>query len=107
MTLVKQSKIAKDPRNLPYLFPSMPIAKYKKIADDFYKHSALKSLEDAARINHQLLIPAHCLHWQRKKKFTEQNVRVFGRSYYLIDYDDLTDLEITKYENTAQVLKRA
>lgn len=107
LTLVKTEKIKRDPRNLPYLYPSMPLTKYKKISEEYFKNKTLKAIEDAARINNQVLLPQHCLHWERKKKFADRNLKFFGRSYYLISYDDLTDLEIAKYENTVNTLKRA
>lgn len=106
MTLVSYDKIEKDPRNLAYLFPSMPVGKYKRATEEYYKNKSLKAIEDAARINNQLLIPGNCLHWERKKRFKDQNLVFFGRAYYLIDYDDLTDLEIAKYECIANVTER-
>ena len=102
--MVSSDKIEKDPRNLAFLFPSMPVGKYKRATEAYYINKSLKAIEDAARINNQLLIPGKCLHWERKKRFKDQSLIFFGRAYYLINYDDLTDMEIAKYEYMANAL---
>ena len=59
---------AKDPRNLAYLYPSMPLHAYKQRTDQYYKAITLAQVEQAARINGQILVPGICLNWSRKKK---------------------------------------
>lgn len=99
LSLVKDEKIQKDPRNLAYLFPSMPVGKYKVLTEQYYKAKTLRAIEEVASINNQLLIPARCLHWERKKKFKDQKINFFGKAYYLINVDDVTETELEKYKD--------
>lgn len=98
LSLVDQTKIEKDCRNLIYLYPNMSAFTYRKIADDYYRNKCLKALEIAAAINDNLVVPANCLHWQRKKRHADKKISLFGKSYYVLHPDDLTELELKKYE---------
>lgn len=97
--LVPANKIEKDPRNLPYLFPSMPLTRYAKIINQYINWKLLALAEDIARIEGKRVIPSQCLHWERKKKYEDKSIRIARRSFYLMDEDELTDLEWEKYRS--------
>lgn len=99
LSLVPRYKIEKDPRNLAYLFPSMPLAKFSKATDEYFHLKALLAVESIAKMVDHILVPAACFHWQRKKQLQHRNVRVIGRSYYVLMLDDLSDMEKAKYED--------
>lgn len=88
---------AKDPRNLAYLYPSMPLHAYKQRTDQYYKAITLAQVEQAARINGQILVPGICLNWSRKKKLADRQIILFRRAYYFIDADKMTATEKRKY----------
>lgn len=99
LSLVDESKIEKDARNMAYLNPSMSVITFKLRVDDYYKNICLKRIEQIAGMNNQLVIPTSCLHWTRKKKFKDRNIRIFNHSYYILSLDELTPQEIRSYED--------
>lgn len=98
-SIVPQSKIDKDPRNLAYFYPRMPVTKYAKMTNEYFYWRMVLVAEDVARLEGKLLIPAECLHWERKKKLSERMVNVFKKSFYLMTDDELTNKEREKYLN--------
>lgn len=98
LSIVDDKKINRDPRNMAYLNPSMSVITFKIRVDDYYKNICLKRIEDMARMNNQLVIPASCLNWSRKKKLQERNIRIFNKSYYILAIDELRPQELKNYE---------
>lgn len=96
-SLVDRDILKKYPGNLPYLFPSMSAYVYKERSEKYYRNVSLHNIEKVAAMSNMLVIPANCLHWQRKKKFGDRNIRLIGKSYYILHPDELTDLEYAKY----------
>lgn len=96
-SIVPSKKIAKDPQTLPYHFPSFPVVKYSKISSEYHFWKAVSLLEQAAHQNGKLLVPASCLHWERRKKFKTCLITVYKRSFYQLSYEELTEKEKTKY----------
>lgn len=97
MTIVPFSKIEKDPSTLPYHYPSIPVVKYSKLAVEYHYWKAVSILEQAARQNGKLLIPASCIHWKRKKQLQGVLLMVYKRTFYQMSYEELTETEKKKY----------
>lgn len=98
LSLVDYKAIEKDPRNLPYLYPSMTIYHYKQRTEKYYRNVSLKAFEEVAQLEGKIVVPASCLHWERKKRMADQKVTLLGKTYYVMYLDDMTDLEYKKYE---------
>lgn len=95
LSLVPESKLKYDPRKLPYLYPSMSAASYKKRTDEYYRLLTIKHLEEIAAMSEAVLLPSACVHHKRRNP--QKRIQVFGRTYYLVQRDDLTPLEEAKY----------
>lgn len=97
LSIVPAKKIQKDPRNFAYLYPSMPLYKYKDAVQDWYRLKCIKALEEVAAMQDKFVVPAECIHWHRKKRFGSKRVELFGRSYYILAEIEMTENEKTKY----------
>lgn len=97
LSIVPANKIRKDPRNFAHLYPSMPLYKYKKATEDWYRLKCVRALEEVASMQGLFVVPAICIHWARKKKLSDRHVDLFGRSYYLLSEKQLTKSERIKY----------
>jgi hypothetical protein len=104
-SIVPLDKIEKDPRNLAYFYPRMPVTKYAKMTNEYFFWRMVQVAEAVAKLEGKLLIPASCIHWERKKKLSERMVSVFKQSFYLMTAAELTKNEKKKYEglNTGEV----
>lgn len=96
LSLVADEKIEKDPRKIAFLYPKMPVGRYKKLVDEYYRNRTLRAAEQIAKKFGSILIPASCLHHRRRNP--DLRLMVLGRAYYCIQEDDLTDLEKIKYQ---------
>lgn len=96
LSLVSHDRIQKDPRKLAYLYPKMPVGRYKEQTDEYYRLMALKSAEDTAKASNALLVPSTCLH--RRRRDPQRRVMLFGRTYYVVPQDDLTEMDLEKYK---------
>lgn len=99
-SVVPEGFMKKDPRNLPYHFPSMPIVKYAKIMNRYNYYYALKAAEEVAHKNGYILLPTSCMHWQRRAHFTEmnRNIKVGNYSFFMMKIEELTKSEQQKLE---------
>lgn len=95
-SLINETVVAKDPTKLLYLYPSMPKIRYAKMVDSYYKAQAILAAEKAAKANNCLLVPARCIHYKRRDQ--SRRITIYGRSYYIMPIDDMTDLELAKYK---------
>lgn len=95
-SLVDQTKLDKDPRKLPYFYPRMPAIRYKQLSEDYYHALTLKAIEQAAKALNGYIVPAICVHHRRRHP--ERRISIFGRVYYAIPADDITELELAKYK---------
>lgn len=62
----------------------------------YYRAQAIAAAEKAAKANHCLLVPARCIHYKRRDQ--SKRIVLYGRSYYIMHKDDMTDLEWAKYK---------
>ena len=101
LSLVNANQLEKDPTKLLYLYPSMPKIRYAKQVDNYYRAQVIAAAEQAAKLNHCLLVPARCIHYKRRDQ--SKRMVLFGRSYYILRKDDMTELEIEKYKAVCEV----
>lgn len=95
-SLVDRSKISRDPRKLAYLYPSMPVRRYKELTEDYHRSMTLAAIEQVARMMHCVLMPASCIHHDRRRP--DRRMQLHGRTYYVVEIDDVTELEWAKYD---------
>lgn len=96
----------KDPRNLLYHFPSLPVVKYAKLMQTWAFIQALSVAEDLAHRQEYVLLPSFCMHWQRIQKHgTDRRVKIGRNSFYLMRLNELTKTEKYKLENHVQEVK--
>ena len=95
LSLIDNDVLNKNPKNLVYLYPSMPKIRLAEKMETYYRAQTIRAAEQAAFTISSLLVPASCIHYKRR----DQNKRVvlFGRSYYIVRRDQMTYLEMQKY----------
>lgn len=104
-SLVPSDFREKDPRNLPYHFPSIPVVKYAKLMQEFCYFAQLEAAENAAKKAGFILLPFNCMHWQRRKQFTEERKIKIGKySFFMMKVNELTDSERTKLDDYLEEL---
>jgi uncharacterized membrane protein len=86
----------KDPRNLLYHFPSMPIVKFAKITQKFYFFKQLEVAQDIVNRMGYILLPSVCMHWERVKQFTDRRIKIGRNSFFMMKPEELTDTENRK-----------
>ncbi|MMZ53484.1 hypothetical protein D1872_152730 [compost metagenome] len=96
-TIVPLNKVKHDPQELLYQFPSIPKIRYTKLSQEYYFWRQVQNAESIAAMFGRLLIPASCLHWQRKNLFSERRVQVGRNCYYVLDKGEMTKTEHAKY----------
>lgn len=100
ISLVDQRRLRKNPRNLPYLYPSIPAAKYKAIADKFHEQYALDVAEKIARMFGCHVVPAQCFHHSRKD--ASRRIMIYGHNYYIRRPSEMTKGEFLRYTQLAK-----
>jgi len=97
---------SKDPRNLLYHFPSLPVVKYAKLMQTWSFYQALGVAEDLAHRQGYVLLPSFCMHWQRVQKHgPDRRVKIGRNSFYLMRLKELTKTEKNKLENHIEEVK--
>jgi len=94
---VDNTKLEKDPRKLAFLFPSMPVARYKIQTEEYYKLLCLRTIEQVVQMQDAVLLPSSCVH--QKRRDPSRRISLFGRSYYVVPVNQLTATEAEKYQN--------
>lgn len=97
MGLVKSQDIARDPRQLAYLYPSMPLVRYIKISNKYHIKKAIKSVEDALSKLDYILLPANCVSHRRRN--ANRRIQIYGQTFYVRHRLELTGKEMIKYIN--------
>lgn len=95
LSLVDSNRLKKDPRRLAYLYPKMPVGRYKELTEDYHRSITIQTMEHISAMFDAVLLPASCVHHKRRRP--ERRILLYGRSYYVFDVEDLTDLERAKY----------
>lgn len=99
-SLVPNGYKNRDPRALLYNFPSLPKVKFAKLMNEFYKFQALEAVEDLVNKLGYILLPRNCMNWKRCRDYSaDRKVKVCGRTYFMMRFDELTKSEIEKLEN--------
>lgn len=96
LSLVANERILKDPRKLAFLYPKMPVGRYKEQTDEYYRLLTLKAAEEVAKASNGILLPSSCLH--RRRRDPARRVMIFGRTYYVVPEDDVSEMEKEKYK---------
>ncbi|MCM3593643.1 hypothetical protein M4D58_23765 [Brevibacillus borstelensis] len=97
----------RDPRQLLFHFPSIPVVRYAQMAADFYHDQMLRLAEELAHRQGFLLVPASCLGWRKKQDIAgERQVSVGKRSFYMLRRDELTSKEWDKLQEYLEELEQ-
>lgn len=107
MTIIPEGKLKHDPQRLLYHFPSIDKVKYTKLSQEYYYWHSVSIAEDMARKFGKLLIPARCLHWERKAKNADRRVQIGKTAFFIMGQDELTQIERNKYLFEVQQIKEA
>lgn len=86
----------KDPRQLLYHFPSLPVVKYAKLMQVYSFNTTVKVAEELANRQGYVLLPFKCIHWQRAQKFSERRLKIGKNTFYLMQLKELTGNEKSK-----------
>ena len=98
-SIVPKNFNKKDPRQLLYHYPSLPIVKYAKLMQTYSFNQALSVAEDLAHRQGYILLPFKCIHWQRAQKYgLERRVKIGKYSFYLMRLKEITKSEQSKLD---------
>jgi len=104
-SLVDAEKLRRDPRKLAYLYPKMPVIRYKQLTEEYHRGITLLTAEKIADMFGCVLIPSSCVHHSRRHP--DRRVMIYGRGYYVRETEDVTDLEWEKFRLFAQEMREA
>lgn len=99
-SLVPKDYKEKDPRTLPYLYPTtLNIVAYAKKMNEFSFYQALDVAEQLARLQGFILLPWSCIHWERAKKLGhDRKIKIGRKSYFLVKENEMTKTEKSKLQ---------
>lgn len=98
LSVVHHKYKEKDPRTLPYLFPdSLNIVSYAKNVQVYTLFNTLDVAENIAKRFNHILIPSKCMHWNRIKQYQDRKIRIGRRNFYLMQPEEMTELEKEKF----------
>ncbi|GBK66280.1 hypothetical protein PbDSM24746_62840 [Paenibacillus macerans] len=107
MTIIPEGKLKHDPQRLLYHFPSINKVKYTKLSQEFYFWHSVSVAEETARMFGRLLVPARCLHWERKTRLADRRLQIGKKSVYVAALEELTEVEKRKYFAEIELNKEA
>lgn len=102
MTIVPENKVKHDPQKLLYHFPSISTVRYTKLVNEYSFWRAVELAERTAAMFGRQLVPARCLHWERKLKFQDRQLQIGKSSFYVLSLQELTINETQKYMSEVQ-----
>lgn len=110
MTIVPQDKVKQDPQSYLFHYPSVHPVTYTKMFAEHHHWKAVQAAEKVASMCGMVLVPANCLHWERKARKADRRVQIGKHAYYTLALNELTQNEHKKYlsqvqEETAFVYK--
>lgn len=97
MTIIPVDKLASDPQHLLYHFPSIHPVKYTKMSAEYHFWRSVAVAEQVAKMSGKLLIPATCLHWERKVRHADRRLQIGKKSFFVMSQEELTNNELHKY----------
>lgn len=95
LSLVKPETLQKDPRKLPYMYPKMPVIRYKELSEQYHRTLTLQAAEQIGAMFGAVLVPSSCINHKRRR--ADRRMMIYGRTYYVLERDELTDVEWAKY----------
>lgn len=95
-SLVDQTQLQKDPRKLAFKYPRMPVIRYKELTESYHRSLTIVAAEQVSKMFGCVLLPAPCVHHDRRRP--DRRMMIHGRTYYVFEADDITDLEWAKYQ---------
>jgi len=107
-SLVPKEYKDKDPRRLPWLYPTtLNLVYYAKKMQEFSFYQALGVAEDLAFKQGFILLPHACIHWQRAKNYgQDRKIKIGRNSFFLMKIDELTKSETMKLEKYIEKLHK-
>lgn len=105
-SLVPREYKEKDPRRLPWLYPtSLNLVYYAKKMQEFSFYQALEVAEDLAHKQGYILLPHACIHWQRAKNYGyDRKIKIGRKSFFIMKPNELTKSEKIKLEQFLEEL---
>lgn len=89
----------RDPRQLLFHYPSIPVVRYAQMAANFYQDQMLRLAEELAARQGFQLVPRICLSWRKKQEIAaERQVQIGKYSYYMVRPDELSRSEKEKLQ---------
>jgi len=104
-SLVDAEKLRRDPRKLAFLYPKMPVIRYKQLTEDYHRNITLMTAEKIADMFGAVLLPSSCVHHSRRRP--DRRLMIYGRVYYVREMDDVTEMEWEKFRCTVQEMREA
>lgn len=97
MTIVPQEILKNDPQHLLFHYPEIHPVRYTQLHADYHFWRAVDAAEKTAAMFERYLVPASCLHWERRSKFAHKRVQVGRKTFYALARDEMTRREFEKY----------
>jgi len=101
MTIVPAEKVANNPETLLYHFPSMHPVRYTKMIHEYIYWKHVQTAEKVAKMSGKLLVPRDCIHWDRKKHFSNQRVVIQKKVFFVLGESEMTKGELKQYMTIA------
>jgi len=97
-SLVPTEYKEKDPRALPYLYPTkLNLVAYAKKMQEFTFYQSLEAAETVANNLGYILLPWDCVHWGRAQKIaSDRKVKIGRKSFYMMKLNEMTKTEEKK-----------
>jgi hypothetical protein len=106
-SIVPERKI-KDPRQLLFHFPSMPVQVYAQLIAEFHSDQMLKMAEQIAHSLGFNLVPYSCLHWKvRRNIAAERKVKIGRCSYFMLKPSEMPQRSLEKFQEYLEEINAA
>lgn len=104
-SIVPQGR-CRDPRQLLYHYPSIPVVRYAQLVAEFHHIQMLRLAEDIAHKQGFLLVPASVLHWRQKQEIAaERQVTVGKQVFYMMRKTELSKRALEKLQEYLEELR--
>ncbi|SFT00528.1 hypothetical protein [Paenibacillus sp. 453mf] len=102
MTIVPTEKVKQDPQSYLFHFPSVHPIKYTRMFTEHHHWKAVEAAEKVAKMCGRVLVPASCLHWERKERKGDRRIQIGKHAFYALALEELTKNEHQKYMKHVQ-----